>query len=351
MERFEILKDIGSGNFGVAKLVKDKWSGELYAVKFIERGLKIDEHVQREIMNHRSLKHPNIIRFKEVLLTPTDLAIVMEYAAGGELFERICTAGRFSEDEARYFFQQLISGVSYCHSMQICHRDLKLENTLLDGSSAPRLKICDFGYSKAINYFIYSTFRPSSVLHSQPKSTVGTPAYIAPEVLSRKEYDGKIADVWSCGVTLYVMLVGAYPFEDPEDPRNFRKTLQRILSVHYSIPDYVRVSMECRHLLSRIFVANPEKRITIPEIKQHPWFLKNIPVEFMEENNLQSSNQNHEQQSSQSIEEILAIIQEARKAANGAKIGGLLLGSMDLDEIDDADIDDIETSGDFVCAL
>ncbi|KAL3621812.1 hypothetical protein CASFOL_034298 [Castilleja foliolosa] len=99
MERYEILKEIGSGNFGVAKLVKDKWTGELYAVKYIERGKKIDEHVQREIMNHRSLKHPNIIRFKEVLLTPTHLAIVMEYAAGGELFERICKAGRFSEDE------------------------------------------------------------------------------------------------------------------------------------------------------------------------------------------------------------------------------------------------------------
>jgi serine/threonine-protein kinase SRK2 len=99
MERYEVLKDIGSGNFGVAKLIRDKWSGELYAVKFIERGQKIDEHVQREIMNHRSLKHPNIIRFKEVLLTPTHLAIVMEYAAGGELFERICNAGRFAEDE------------------------------------------------------------------------------------------------------------------------------------------------------------------------------------------------------------------------------------------------------------
>lgn len=174
MERYEIIKDIGSGNFGVAKLIREKWSGELYAVKFIERGFKIDEHVQREIINHRSLKHPNIVRFKEVLLTPTHLAIVMEYAAGGELFERICTAGRFSEDEARYFFQQLISGVSYCHSMEICHRDLKLENTLLDGSSSPQLKICDFGYSK------------SSVLHSQPKSTVGTPAYIAPEVFFKK---------------------------------------------------------------------------------------------------------------------------------------------------------------------
>ncbi|KAL5676013.1 hypothetical protein ACJX0J_012144, partial [Zea mays] len=83
-----------------------------------------------------------------VILTPTHLAIVMEYAAGGELFDRIVDRGRFSEDEARYFFQQLICGVSYCHHMEICHRDLKLENVLLDGSPAPRLKICDFGYSK-----------------------------------------------------------------------------------------------------------------------------------------------------------------------------------------------------------
>ncbi|XLT32815.1 hypothetical protein HN873_064107 [Arachis hypogaea] len=128
---------------------------ELVAVKYIERGDKIDENVKREVINHRSLRHPNIVRFKEVILTPTHLAI-MEYASGGELFERICNAGRFSEDEARFFFQQLISGVSYCHAMQVCHRDLKLENTLLDGSPAPRLKICDFGYSKkrSKGYFI-----------------------------------------------------------------------------------------------------------------------------------------------------------------------------------------------------
>ncbi|EXB75366.1 Serine/threonine-protein kinase SAPK2 [Morus notabilis] len=331
MERYEIVKDIGSGNFGVARLVRDKWTRELFAVKFIERGQKIDEHVQREIMNHRSLKHPNIVRFKEVLLTPTHLAIVMEYAAGGELFERICNAGRFSEDEARFFFQQLISGVSYCHSMQICHRDLKLENTLLDGSTAPRVKICDFGYSK------------SSVLHSQPKSTVGTPAYIAPEVFSKKEYDGKVADVWSCGVTLYVMLVGAYPFEDPEDPRNFRKTIGRILSVHYSIPDYVHVSVECKHLLSHIFVANPEKRITIPEIKTHPWFLKNLPIELMEGGSYQSNDVNNPLQS---IEEASSIIREARQTLEVPKLGGSYIGgSMDLDDLDvDADIEDVETS-------
>ncbi|XP_059633519.1 serine/threonine-protein kinase SAPK1-like [Cornus florida] len=338
MERFEILKDIGAGNFGVAKLVRDKFTRELLAVKFIERGQKIDEHVQREIMNHRSLKHPNIVRFKELLLTPTHLAIVMEYAAGGELFERICKAGRFNENEARFFFQQLISGVSYCHSMQICHRDLKLENTLLDGSTAPRVKICDFGYSK------------SSVLHSQPKSKVGTPAYIAPEVLSRKEYDGKLADVWSAGVTLYVMLVGTYPFQDPTDPGNFRKTITRILSVHYSVPDCVQISMECRHLLSRIFVGNPEKRITITEIKHHPWFLKNLPIELMEGGSYDSIDVNNPLQS---IEEVQSIIQEARTLPEVSKTGVHFIGggSMDLDDFDDADNEDIETSGDFVCQL
>nr|CAE03037.3 OSJNBa0084A10.12 [Oryza sativa Japonica Group] len=327
MERYELLKDIGAGNFGVARLMRNKETKELVAMKYIPRGLKasllrfffffflslfvrsvflidrwIDENVAREIINHRSLRHPNIIRFKEVVVTPTHLAIVMEYAAGGELFDRICNAGRFSEDEARYFFQQLICGVSYCHFMQICHRDLKLENTLLDGSPAPRLKICDFGYSK------------SSLLHSKPKSTVGTPAYIAPEVLSRREYDGKTADVWSCGVTLYVMLVGAYPFEDPDDPKNFRKTIGRIMSIQYKIPEYVHVSQDCRQLLSRIFVANPAKRITIREIRNHPWFLKNLPRELTEAAQAMYYKKDNSAPtySVQSVEEIMKIVEEAR---------------------------------------
>jgi len=340
-DRYELVKDIGSGNFGVARLMRDKQTKELVAVKYIERGEKIDENVQREIINHRSLKHPNIVRFKEVILTPTHLAIVMEYAAGGELFERICNAGRFSEDEARFFFQQLISGVSYCHSMQICHRDLKLENTLLDGSPAPRLKICDFGYSK------------SALLHSQPKSTVGTPAYIAPEILSKKEYDGKIADVWSCGVTLYVMLVGAYPFEDPDDPRNFKKTIGRILGVQYTIPDYVHVSAECRHLLSRIFVADPDKRITIPEIRNHEWFLKNLPADLVDAADTISNESDDPDQPTQSIDEIMRIIAEARIPAPGSGLGQYFGDSFELDDMDlenDGDLD-VDSSGEFVCAL
>ncbi|KAB2043287.1 hypothetical protein ERO13_D01G005900v2 [Gossypium hirsutum] len=342
-DRYELVKDIGSGNFGVARLMRDKHTDELVAVKYIERGEKIDENVQREIINHRSLRHPNIIRFKEVILTPTHLAIVMEYAAGGELFERICNAGRFSEDEARFFFQQLISGVSYCHSMQVCHRDLKLENTLLDGSPAPRLKICDFGYSK------------SSLLHSQPKSTVGTPAYIAPEVLLKKEYDGKVADVWSCGVTIYVMLVGAYPFEDPEDPRNFHKTIHRIIHVQYSIPDYVHISLECRHLISRIFVADPAKRISIPEIKNHEWFLKNLPADLMDENSMNDQFEEPDQPM-QSVDEIMQIISEATiPATNMNNLDSYLTGSLDPDDdMEDLDNDselDIDSSGELIYAM
>ncbi|TYI06818.1 hypothetical protein ES332_A10G185500v1 [Gossypium tomentosum] len=295
MEKYEVVKDLGAGNFGVARLLRHKETKELVAMKYIERGHKIDENVAREIINHRSLRHPNIIRFKEVVLTPTHLAIVMEYAAGGELFDRICSAGRFSEDEARYFFQQLISGVNYCHSMQICHRDLKLENTLLDGSPAPRLKICDFGYSK-------------------------------------------LADVWSCGVTLYVMLVGAYPFEDQADPRNFRKTIQRIMAVQYKIPDYVHISQDCKNLLSRIFVANPSRRITLKEIKNHPWFLKNLPRELTDTAQAAYYRSDNPTFSLQSIDEIMKIVEEARiPPPASVPVKGFGWGQDDDDEEEDID--------------
>ncbi|KAL1825282.1 hypothetical protein ACET3Z_012060 [Daucus carota] len=303
MDKYEFVKDIGVGSFGSAKLMRNKATQELVAMKFIERGSKINTNVEREIINHRSLIHPNIVRFKQVLLTPTHLVIEMEYAAGGELFDRIVMEGRFSENEARYFFQQLISGVSYCHFRNVCHRDLKLANTLLDGSPVPILKICDFGFSK------------SSMLHSRPKSIAGTLRYIAPEILSGSEYSGKMADVWSCGVTLYIMLVGAYPFEDQKEPRNYRKTVQRILGAQYKIPDVVYISQDCRHLLSRILVAPASRRITIEEIKNHPWFLKNLPWKESEAAQGIYYWNDNSTYSSQSLESIMEIVREARKPA------------------------------------
>jgi|TARA_B100001758_G_scaffold238593_1_gene241948 serine/threonine-protein kinase SRK2 len=319
------VKTLGQGNFGTAKLMRHRASGQLFAIKYIERGDKIDENVKRELVNHRLLDHPNIIRFVEVLLTPTHLAIVMEYAAGGELFDRICGKGRFHEDEARFFFQQLISGLEYCHGHGVAHRDLKLENTLLDGGEVPRLKICDFGYSK------------HSLIDSEPKSTVGTPAYIAPEVLSRKAYDGKAADVWSCGVTLYVMVVGAYPFEDPADARNFRKTIMRIRGVNYAFPATIALSEECKDLIKRIFVLDPVHRLNIAGIKQHPWFQRNLPAE------LQNAvvNDGPDPNQMQNLDELMSIVDEAKHrpgdGAHGAQ-GGMMGGSADY--YPDEDMDD-----------
>ena len=268
---------------------------------------QIDKNVERELINHRALRHPNIVAFKGVFSTPTHLGIVLEYASGGELFDRIVRAGRFSEDEARFFFQQLVCGVAYCHGEGVCHRDLKLENTLLDGAPAPRLKICDFGYSK------------SALFDSQPKSTVGTPAYIAPEVLSRKQYDGEVADVWSCGVTLYVMLVGAYPFEDPADPRNFRKTIQRIMGVKYAFPPGLHLSRECVDLIARIFVGAPGARLTIAGIKAHPWFRTNLPTELADGGAAAMAAM---PPCAQTVEEVKAVVAEARVPGPGQRGGG-----------------------------
>jgi serine/threonine-protein kinase SRK2 len=294
-------KVLGAGNFGTAKLMRSVATGELVAIKYIERGDKIDENVKRELTNHRLLTHPNVVRFVEVLLTERHLAIVMEYAAGGELFDRILSKGKFSEDEARYFFQQLISGVGHCHAKGVAHRDLKLENTLLDGGAVPRLKICDFGYSK------------NSLIDSDPKSTVGTPAYIAPEVLDRKAYDGKSADVWSCGVTLYVMLCGRYPFEDRREPRNIRSTFQKIKSCDYAIPSNVHISAACLDLIQRIFVVDVSKRIDIAGIRAHPWFTTNLPRELLDIECADDDNVI----SSMSMADIEAIVEEAKQPHGG----------------------------------
>ncbi|KAG2410384.1 Serine/threonine-protein kinase [Vigna angularis] len=257
MEKYELVEEnVGNGKVAVVKLMRHRETKEHVAVKFIPRDLT-------------------------VALTPTHLALVMEYAAGGELFYQVLYQGKIKEDN------------------EICHRDLKLENTLLDGSPANRLKICDFGYSK------------SNLLHSRTHSMVGTPAYIAPEIISGKDYDGKLADVWSCGVILYTMLVGTLPFEDKSDRQNLKKMVQRVSAVQYEFPDNV-LSEDSKNLISRIFVANPSKRITMKEIKSHPWFLKNLPEELTEEAQCVHHNEENTKYCVQSIEEIMNIVNEAK---------------------------------------
>lgn len=181
--------------------------------------------------------------------------MVIEFA-GKELFDYIVQQGRMSEDEARRFFQQIISAVEYCHKHKIVHRDLKPENLLLDENL--NVKIADFGLS---NIMTDGNFL---------KTSCGSPNYAAPEVISGKLYAGPEVDVWSCGVILYVMLCGRLPFDDEFIPNLFKKISGGV----YSIPP--DLSPGSKHLLQRMLVVNPLNRITVHEIMEDPWFKVNI---------------------------------------------------------------------------
>jgi 5'-AMP-activated protein kinase, catalytic alpha subunit len=230
--------------------------------------LGMEEKVQREINILHLCTHPHIIRLYEVIDTPTDIFLVNEYVSGGELFDYIVSKGRLSADEARNFFHQIISGVEYCHFQKIVHRDLKPENLLLDANL--NIKIADFGLSNLM--------RDGDFL----RTSCGSPNYAAPEVISGHLYAGPEVDVWSCGVILYALLCGSLPFDDESIPHLFKK----IKSGMYSLPTHL--SQLAKNLIPRMLEVDPMKRITIPEIRLHPWFQHKLPPylrhppEFME---------------------------------------------------------------------
>lgn len=217
----------------------------------------MEEKVQREINILHLCTHPHIIRLYEVIDTPTDIFLVNEYVSGGELFDYIVSKGRLSADEARNFFHQIVSGIEYCHFQKIVHRDLKPENLLLDSNL--NIKIADFGLSNLM--------RDGDFL----RTSCGSPNYAAPEVISGHLYAGPEVDVWSCGVILYALLCGSLPFDDESIPNLFKK----IKSGMYSLPSHL--SQLARNLIPRMLEVDPMKRITIPEIRLHPWFQHKLP--------------------------------------------------------------------------
>lgn len=186
-----------------------------------------------------------------VITTPNEIIMVLEYA-GVELFDYIVKHGKMSEHKARRFFQQIVCAVEYCHRHKIVHRDLKPENLLLDADL--NVKIADFGLS---NIMTDGNFL---------KTSCGSPNYAAPEVISGKLYAGPEVDVWSCGIILYVLLIGRLPFDDEFIPALFRK----INSGTYTIPSYL--SSGARNLIQKMLKVNPVQRITIQEIRQDEWF-------------------------------------------------------------------------------
>jgi serine/threonine protein kinase len=243
------------------KLATHAVTGHKVAVKILNKAkikqLGMEEKVQREINILYLCTHPHIIRLYEVVDTPTDFFLVNEYVSGGELFDYIVSKGRLSPDEARNFFHQIISGVEYCHFQKIVHRDLKPENLLLDANK--NIKLADFGLSNLM--------RDGEFL----RTSCGSPNYAAPEVISGHLYAGPEVDVWSCGVILYALLCGSLPFDDESIPNLFKK----IKSGMYSLPTHL--SQLAKNLIPRMLEVDPMKRITIAEIRMHPWFQHKLP--------------------------------------------------------------------------
>ncbi|KAK3134056.1 hypothetical protein QOZ80_6AG0544480 [Eleusine coracana subsp. coracana] len=258
--RYEVGRTIGQGSFAKVKFAVDSETGTAVAMKVLDKDTILSHRmlhqIKREISIMKIVRHPNIVRLNEVLAGRTKIYIILELITGGELFDRIARQGKLRENEARKYFQQLIDGIDYCHSKGVYHRDLKPENLLLDARG--NLKVSDFGLSTLSQKGV-------GLLHT----TCGTPNYVAPEVLSSDGYDGSAADIWSCGVILYVLMAGYLPFEENDLPTLYEK----ITAAEYSFPYWF--SDGAKSLIRRIIDPNPRTRITIEEIRSDPWFKKN----------------------------------------------------------------------------
>ncbi|XP_042488890.1 CBL-interacting protein kinase 18-like [Macadamia integrifolia] len=262
MQRYELGRLLGQGTFAKVYHARSLKTGQSVAIKVIdkERVLKVglDEQIKREISVMRLVRHPYIVQLYEVMASKTKIYFVMECVKGGELFNKVAK-GKLKEDVARKYFQQLISAVDFCHSRGVYHRDLKPENLLLDENG--NLKVSDFGLSA-----LAESKHQDGLLHT----TCGTPAYVAPEVINRKGYDGAKADIWSCGVILYVLLAGFLPFHDS----NLMEMYRKIGKAEFKCPSWFPT--EVRRLLSKILDPNPNTRISITKIKDNSWFRKGL---------------------------------------------------------------------------
>eukprot|EP00183_Erythrolobus_madagascarensis_P004317 CAMPEP_0185857622 /NCGR_PEP_ID=MMETSP1354-20130828/29599_1 /TAXON_ID=708628 /ORGANISM="Erythrolobus madagascarensis, Strain CCMP3276" /LENGTH=491 /DNA_ID=CAMNT_0028559893 /DNA_START=90 /DNA_END=1565 /DNA_ORIENTATION=+ len=262
--KYLIGETLGEGAFGKVKLGKHVETNRQYAVKIIEKkdiaANSMAANVKREISIMRALKHPNIVNFHEVLISKSSLFIVMDLVKGDELYEMLRKQGRLSERDARRIFRQLVQGVAYCHEQGIFHRDLKPENILLDATN--NVKITDFGMS-AMTGLVNEAGNPNHLLYT----ACGTLYYCAPEILAQSGtgYSGDKVDSWSCGILLFLMVIGRLPFES-EDMNTLTKLVQ---TSRLRFPQ--GLNPQVCDLISRLLEKDPALRLTVGDARYHPW--------------------------------------------------------------------------------
>lgn len=250
-----LQRTLGKGQTGLVKLGIHCHSSEKVAVKIINReklSKSVLLKVEREIAIMKLINHPHVLGLYDVYENNTHLYLILEHVSGGELFDYLVKKGRLSEREAKRFFRQIVSAVDFCHKHQVCHRDLKPENLLLDEQR--HIKVADFGMASL------------QVGGKMLETSCGSPHYACPEVIRGDQYDGRKADVWSCGVILYALLVGALPFDDD----NLRVLLEKVKRGHFVIPPYL--PQGAQQLLKGMVVVDPNKRLSLDDVMRHPWF-------------------------------------------------------------------------------
>lgn len=264
LDYYKIVKLIGKGAFGKVTLGIHKLTGKQVAIKTIEKSYIKDEFSRRKVFQEvyilKKIRHSNIIRLFEVFESTNHLLMVMEYAGKGDLLQHVNSRGRLKEKEARYFFRQILYGLGHWHCRSVLHRDVKLDNILIDSNMG--IKICDFGVSKIIK-------KAQKIVEQW-----GTPAYIAPEIIADNGYHGFYVDIWSLGVLLFAMVWGAVPFK----ANNMQELYKNIMNNGFWFP--VPLSKEVKDLVKKMLNKVPEKRMLIPEILSHPWVVSEVDFEI-----------------------------------------------------------------------
>ncbi|KAM9779668.1 serine/threonine-protein kinase BRSK1 [Neosynchiropus ocellatus] len=252
---YRLEKTLGKGQTGLVKLGVHCITGQKVAIKIVNReklSQSVLMKVEREIAILKLIEHPHVLKLHDVYENNKYLYLVLEHVSGGELFDYLVKKGRLTPKEARKFFRQIISALDFCHSHSICHRDLKPENLLLDEKN--NIRVADFGMASL------------QVGDSLLETSCGSPHYACPEVIRGEKYDGRRADVWSCGVILFALLVGALPF----DHDNLRQLLEKVKSGVFHMPHFI--PPECQALLKGMIEVNADKRLTLEAIQKHSWY-------------------------------------------------------------------------------